>query len=74
MFSNYADYFDSIRDFIQIVVAYFKHGVKNVDQFPDMVSDVWEWLTYTFDFLPPFFMSLLMWFIIAVMICRFLRW
>lgn len=74
MFSNYADYFDSIRDFIQIVVTYFEHGISNLDKFPDMIEDVWGWIQYTFDFLPPFFMSLLMWFILAVMLCRFLRW
>ena len=69
-----ADYFKSIRDFIQIVVTYFEHGVSNLDKFPDMIRDVWEWLTSALGFLPPFFMSLLMWFIIAVMLIRFLRW
>lgn len=74
MFSNYADYFESIREFIQVLVSYLGHGINNLDKFPDLFQDISDWISYVLDFLPSPFQVILLWFICASMLIRFLRW
>lgn len=68
------DFYQWFADFIHQMKEYFGTGLKNLDAIPDIIGDIQDWVYLTFDFLPPYFVSLFVWFIITAMIIRFLRW
>lgn len=72
--SEQSDFFQSVHDFFQGIVHYFGTGLKSLDQIPDIFFNIWHWTSLTFSFIPDYFITLFTWFIIAVMVIRFLRW
>lgn len=72
--SEQSDFFQSVHDFFQGIAHYFGTGLKSLDQIPDIFLNIWHWTSLTFSFIPDYFITLFTWFIIAVMVIRFLRW
>lgn len=68
------DFFQRISDFIRELKGFFGTGLSNLDTIPEVFQAITEWVTMTFDFIPPYFVALFSWFIIACMLIRFLRW
>lgn len=73
-FTSQKDYFQRISDFIHKVCEYFETGLSNLDQIPEIMTKIHEWIHQAFSFIPQYFVVIFTWFIIAAMIVRFLRW
>lgn len=72
--SKQSDFFQSVHDFFQEFKKTFMFGTDSLKNIPDLFLNIWHWIQTSFSFIPDYFVTILTWFIVAVMIIRFMRW
>lgn len=68
------DYFDQIIRIAQGIIDKLSFGLNSTKQFPQVLITIMNLVSDILGYLPPFITTIVVWFLIAACICRFLRW